>query len=74
MVEAEMSTAVQKKLIDSHKEARRIVKNNSPKTIYSFISDSTCLVYPVDHSADRLACLDQCAADVSEVMNVFFRR
>jgi hypothetical protein len=73
MVEREMSAPIQKRLIDAHKKARRLIKNRSPETIYLFISDSTCLVYPVPHRTDALACLDQCAADVSEIMDLFFK-
>jgi hypothetical protein len=73
-VEAGMSRELQRQLVQTHKHARQLLKIKSPETIYSFISDSTCLVYPVQAAADKMSVLDRCAGNVSEIMDLFFAR
>ena len=71
MVKGGMSAELQERLIRTHKKARKLVKRNSPDATYIFISDSTCLVYPAPENSNRLANLDRCAEDVSEIMTLF---
>lgn len=73
-VEAGLTPVVQRDLVATHKKARQLVRARSPQTVYSFISDSTCLVYPVSDQTEMMSELDRCASDVSRIMDLFFER
>lgn len=73
MVRSGLTPTLQTKLVGVHQKARRLLKANSPDTTYSFISDSTCLVYPVHSVHAKMDILDRCADDLARIMDVFFR-
>jgi hypothetical protein len=73
MVRSGLTPPLQKKLTEVHKKARHLIKRDSPDTIYSFISDSTCLVYPVPGAHEKQDVLDRCGEDLSKLMDIFFK-